>query len=155
MNAQLTYPNHSRSSLNSASYSLNPSTSGDLDLVVTQNLLQGFGRAVNGRNIRVQKNNVKVSALQFKQQVITTVSAALNLYWDLVSFDADVRARQREVDTAQQLLEDNKKLVQYRHRGAHRNHPRGIAVVRRPAGSGDRADQPAAAGNHSEELPQP
>ena len=110
--AQLTYMS-TRVSLNSASYSLNPSTSGDLDLVLTQNLLQGFGRAVNGRNIRVQKNNVKVSALQFKQQLVATVSAALNLYWDLVSFDADVRARQREVGTAQQLLDDNKKLVQF------------------------------------------
>ena len=112
LSAQLTYLS-TRSNVNSGSYSLNPSTSGDLDLVLTQSLLQGFGRAVNGRNIRVQKNNVKVSALQFKQQLIATVSAALNLYWDLVSFDADVRARQREVGTAQQLLDDNKKLVQF------------------------------------------
>jgi len=93
-------------------FSLNPYTSGDLDLQVTQNLLQGFGSAVNGRNIRVQKNNVKVSDLQFKQQVITTVAAALNLYWDLVSFHEDVRARQQEVTTAQQLLDDNKRQVQ-------------------------------------------
>ena len=57
---------------------------------MTQNLLQGFGSAVNDRNIRVQKNNLKVTDLQFKQQVITTVSAVLNLYWDLVSFDDDV-----------------------------------------------------------------
>ena len=53
---------------------------------------------MNGRNIRVQKNNLKVTDLQFKQQVITTVSAVLNLYWDLVSFNEDVRARQQEVD---------------------------------------------------------
>ena len=79
---------------------------------MTQNLLQGFGSAVNGRNIRVQKNNVKVTDLQFKQQVITTVSAALNLYWDLVAFDEDVRARQQEVRAAEQLLEDNKRQVQ-------------------------------------------
>jgi outer membrane protein TolC len=112
LSAQLTYMS-TRVDINSVSYTLNPFTSGDLDLILTQNLLQGFGRAVNGRNIRVQKNNVKVSALQFKLQLIATVSAALNLYWDLVSFDADVRARQREVGTAQQLLDDNKKLVQY------------------------------------------
>src|ERR1700733_3647641 len=98
--------------LNSQVFSLNPYTSGDLDLQLTQNLLQGFGRAVNGRNIRVQRNNVKVSSLQFKQQVITTVSAALNLYWDLVSFNEDVRARRQEVSTAQQLLDDNKRQVQ-------------------------------------------
>jgi outer membrane protein TolC len=112
LSAQLTYLS-TRVGINSVSYNLNPFTSGDLDLILTQNLLQGFGRAVNGRNIRVQRNNVKVSALQFKLQVIATVSSALNLYWDLVSFDADVRARQREVATAQQLLEDNKKLVQF------------------------------------------
>jgi len=78
LTGQLTYSSL-RQSLNSASYSLNPYTSGSLDLVLTQNLLQNFGRAVIGRNIRVQKNNVKVSALQFKQQVIITVSAASKL----------------------------------------------------------------------------
>jgi len=98
--------------VNSQFFSLDPYTSGSMDLQVTQNLLQGFGSAVNGRNIRVQKNNVKVTDLQFKQQVITTVSAALNLYWDLVAFDEDVRARQQEVRAAEQLLEDNKRQVQ-------------------------------------------
>ena len=60
----------------------------------------------------MQKNNLKVTDLQFKQQVITTVSAVLNLYWDLVSFNEDVRAREQEVRTAQQLLDDNKRQVQ-------------------------------------------
>jgi outer membrane protein TolC len=110
LSGQLTYSS-TYSKINSKSFSLNPSTSGNLDLQVTQNLLQGFGSAVNGRNIRVQKNNVKISDLQFKQQVITTVSAALNLYWDLVSFTEDVQARRSELETAQLLLEDNKKQV--------------------------------------------
>jgi outer membrane protein len=112
LNAQLTYASR-YTNVNSPDYTLNPFTSGFVDLLLTQNLLYGFGRAVAGRNIRVQKNNVKVSDLQFKQQVITTVSAALNLYWDLVSFDEDVHARQREVATAEQLLQDNKKLVEF------------------------------------------
>jgi outer membrane protein len=111
LSAQFTYASN-YFHLNSQLFSLNPYTSGDLDLQITQNLLQGFGSAVNGRNIRVQRNNVKVSDLQFKQQVITTVSAALNLYWDLVSFNEDLRARQQEVGAAQQLLDDNKRQVQ-------------------------------------------
>jgi outer membrane protein TolC len=110
MNTQLTYGSTSQS-VNSASFSLNPYTNGQLDLQITQNLLNGFGTAVNARNIRVQKNNLKVTDLQFKQQVITTVTAALNLYWDLVAFNQDVRARQEEVDTAQQLLDNNQKQV--------------------------------------------
>jgi outer membrane protein TolC len=101
-----------RTKVNSQYFTLNPYTAGDLDLQVTQNLLNGFGPAVNGRNIRVQKNNLKVSDLQFKLQVITTVSAALNLYWDLVSFAQDERAREKEVQAAQQLYDDNKKQVE-------------------------------------------
>jgi outer membrane protein TolC len=67
---------------------------------------------VNGRNIRVQKNNLKWTDLQFKSQLITTVSAVLNLYWDLASFVEEVHAREKEVQTAQQLYDDNKKQVE-------------------------------------------
>lgn len=97
--------------VNSQFYSLNPYTSGNLDLQLTQNLLQGFGSAVNGRNIRVQKNNLKVTDLQFKLQLVETVSSVLNLYWDLVSFQQDVQAREQAVKTAQQLFDDNKRMV--------------------------------------------
>jgi outer membrane protein len=110
LSATLTYAS-THNHLNSNSYNLNPFQNGDIDLVVTQNLLNGFGRAVNGRNIRVQKNNLKATDLQFKQQVITTVTAALNLYWDLVSFNQDLKARQEEVATADQLLKNNQDQV--------------------------------------------
>jgi outer membrane protein len=110
LSATLTYAS-TYNRLNSNSYGVNPYTSGDLDLLVTQNLLNGFGRAVNGRNIRVEKNNMKVTDLQFKQQVITTITAALNLYWDLVSFNQDLRAKQEEVATADQLLKNNQDQV--------------------------------------------
>jgi len=99
-------------SYNSRSFNPNPYTSGYIDLQFQQNLLYGFGRAVLGRNIKISKNNEKASTLQFKQQVITTISAVLNLYWDLVSFNQDLKARRDELTTAQQLFEDNKKQVQ-------------------------------------------
>jgi outer membrane protein len=111
LSAQLSYGSQ-RVKLNSQFFSLNPYTSGNADLQITQNLLQGFGSAVNGRNIRVQRNNLKVTDLQFQLQLITTVSSVLNLYWDLVSFHYDVRARQQAVDTAQQLLNDNRRQVE-------------------------------------------
>jgi outer membrane protein len=110
-NAQLTFYT-SRSRVNSPANLLNPATSAFVDLYITQNLLQGFGRSVNNRNIRVAKNNMKVTDLQLKLQVITTVSAILNLYWDLVSFNEDVRIKQQALATAQKLFEDNKKQVE-------------------------------------------
>lgn len=109
--AQLTYYSY-RSDVNSPAYLYNPYTQAYLDLYVAQNLLQGFGIAVNNRFIRVAKNNMKVSELQLKQQVITTISAVLNLYWDLVSFIENRRIQEETLATAQKLLEDNQKQVE-------------------------------------------
>ena len=108
--AQLTYGSN-RTKLNSPATLLNPYTSGYLDLYISQPLLQGFSRVVNSRNIRVAKNNMKVTDLQFKRQVIVTISAILNLYWDLVSFQEDLRIKERAVATAQKLSDDNKAQV--------------------------------------------
>lgn len=96
---------------NSQFFALNPYTNGSLTLNVTQNLLQGFGRAVNTRNIKVQNNNVKISELQFKRQLITTITSVLNLYWDLVAFAEDVNARRAGVSTARQLVDETKRRV--------------------------------------------
>ncbi len=108
--AAVTYSS-SRNLYNSPAYVLNPYTSGFLDVFLQQNLLQGFGSGVNNRNIRVARNNLKVTDLQVKRQVITTISAALNLYWDLVSFSEDVRIKQQALATAEKLHSDNEKQV--------------------------------------------
>jgi outer membrane protein len=104
--------NNTHSNVNVPSNLLNPSTTGALDLVITQSLLQGFGIAVNNRNIRVAKNNAKVNDLQFEQQLITTVASVLNLYWDLVSFNEDVKVKESALVTSRRLFEDNKKQVE-------------------------------------------
>jgi outer membrane protein TolC len=101
----------SRSDYNSPYFLLSPSTSGTADININQPLLQGFGRAVNNRNIRVAKNNMKVMDLTVKLQVITTISAVLNLYWDLVSFNEDLRIKKQGLALAQQLFEDNQAQV--------------------------------------------
>lgn len=108
--AQLTfYDNHSLQ--NTPVNTLNPYSTGFLDLQINQPLLQGFQMAVNNRDIRIAKNNQKVSDLQLKLQVITTVSAALNLYWDLVSFVDAVRIKERALATSQNLYDDDQKMV--------------------------------------------
>jgi outer membrane protein TolC len=101
----------SHSLLNSSTPLFNPSINGFLDLQINQNLLQGFSPSVNNRNIRVARNNLKVSNLQVKLQVVTTVSAVLNLYWDLVSFNEAVRIKEDALATAQKLFDGNQKQV--------------------------------------------
>ena len=97
---------------NSGRNDFNPSKSINASLNVTQRLLQGFGKAVNNRNIRVSKNNIKVSELVFQQQVITTVSSVISLYWDLVSANEDVQVKRQALALNQKLYDDNKKQVE-------------------------------------------
>lgn len=91
---------------------INPSKTANFQLQVSQRLLQGFGVAVNNRNIRIQKNNMKVTDLQFRAQLITTIAAITNLYWDLVSFNEDLKVKQQALSLAEKLFEDNKKQVE-------------------------------------------
>ncbi len=97
---------------NNRNADFNPSTSGTVGLQITQRLLQGFGLAVNSRQIQIAKNNREISDLTFKNQVITTISAVMNLYWDLVSFNEDVRVKQQSLTLAEKLYNDNQKQVE-------------------------------------------
>ena len=90
----------------------NPFRTGTFSLTVRQNLLQGFGSGLNNRNIVIAKNGREQSDLSFKQQVITTVTATINLYWDLVAFNDDVKSKQQSLAYNERLYNDNKKQVE-------------------------------------------
>jgi len=104
--------NNSMLETNAGRSDFNPSTTASFSLNITQPLLRGFGLAVNTRNIRIARNNRRVSDLAFRQQVISTVSAIVSAYWDLVSFNENVRVKQQALALAQKLYEDNKKQVE-------------------------------------------
>jgi outer membrane protein TolC len=97
--------------INDPLYLYNPATYSNINLTFTQPLLQGFGLAVNGRYIRIARNNRNVSQDVFKQQVITTVYAVIRLYWDLVSLTEDVRVRGEAVSSADRLLGDTRQSM--------------------------------------------
>lgn len=104
--------NNSVNDNNNLRNQFNPVTSGTADLTVSQHLLQGFGLAVNNRNIRIAKNNVQVADYVFKQQVQNTVANVIGLYWDLVAFNEDVAVKRQALALAQKLYNDNKKQVE-------------------------------------------
>jgi outer membrane protein len=103
--------NNNNSDTNNLKAQFNPSTSSSLALNVTQHLLQGFGPALNTRQIRIAKNNREVSDLTFKAQVITTVSAITDLYWDLVSYNENVRVQRDALAASERLLSDDQRQV--------------------------------------------
>lgn len=91
---------------------LNPSSATSLGVSVYQNLLQGFGIALNSRFITVAKANLKLDDLNFQGEVITVVANVLNLYYGLAADYEDLKAKQSALDVAQQFYENNKKQVQ-------------------------------------------
>ncbi len=104
--------NTSNSTNNSLRNNFNPSTTSNASLNFRQSLTQGFGRSINSRQIRIARNNREVSDLAFKQQVIQTVSQIQNLYWDLVSYNEDVRVKQQSLALSEKLYNDNKRQVE-------------------------------------------
>src|SRR6266852_2227596 len=103
---------NTRSSSNSAANLFNPSVTTTVFAGFQQQLLNGFGRAVNTRNIRIAKNNRKIADWAFTQQAITTVTNTITAYWELVFARGNVKVQQQAVTVAEKLYNDNKKQLQ-------------------------------------------
>ena len=91
----------------------NPTLTADLNVSITQRLTQGFGRAVNARNIRIARNNQEIEDLNFEEQVITTVTGVEQLYWDLVTYRQLAEARRQDVALAEKLVSDTRKQSEF------------------------------------------
>ena len=90
----------------------NPAISPSFSFTVTQQLLNGFGFAVNRRYLEVSNNGRQIAREVYRQQVVTTLVQAQNSYWDLVAFRETVRAAEQALQVAQQLYENNKKQAE-------------------------------------------
>src|SRR6266849_4926973 len=104
--------NNTRSSSSSAANLFNPSVTTSIFAGFQQQLLNGFGRAINTRNIRIANNNRKIADWAFTQQAITTVTSTITAYWELVFARENVRVQQQAVTVAEKLYNDNKKQLE-------------------------------------------
>jgi outer membrane protein TolC len=104
--------NNNRQSTTSPAQLFNPSIQSSLSFGFQQQLLNGFGFVPNTRFLKIARNNKRVADLSFTNQVITTVSNVQNLYWGLVAAREDVKVRQRSVELAEKLYNDNKRQVE-------------------------------------------
>jgi len=101
-----------RSSTNSPATIFNPAVQSTLAVTIQQPLLNGFGILANTRYIIEAKNTLKVADSQFAQQVIATISAVQNDYWELVFARENVKVEEAAVAVSNKLYEDNKKQLQ-------------------------------------------
>jgi outer membrane protein len=91
---------------------LNPFTTASLNLTFTQPLLRGFGIGLNKRFILIAKNEANIADDVFQQQLISTISDVIRLYWDLVSLKQDLAVKKESLDAAQRLYQDTNNQFQ-------------------------------------------
>jgi outer membrane protein TolC len=76
----------------------NPFWTSDLTLQITQPLLQNFGTEVNRARITINRNNQRISLLDFRDALEKNISDLEKAYWQLVQ-------AMREVHIAEELLD--------------------------------------------------
>src|ERR1700682_5419291 len=103
--------NNTRASTSSTQNFFNPSVTSNFIFIANQQLLNGFGRLANERNIRIAKLNKYMADQTFQQQVITSITAVGNAYWELAFARGNVDVALHQIELANKLYSDNKKQV--------------------------------------------
>ena len=87
------------------------SSTANVGVSLTQPLLKNFWIDGTRLNIRVAKNRLKYSEQGLRQQLITSVTAVANAYYELIFAQQNVKVQQQALELAQtQLNQDNQRV---------------------------------------------
>jgi outer membrane protein TolC len=87
-------------------------SSGSVSVSLTQPLLKNFWIDSTRLNIRVAKNRLKYSEQSLRQQLITSVTAVANAYYELIYAQQSVQVQQTALNLAQTQLDQDNQRVQ-------------------------------------------
>jgi outer membrane protein len=88
------------------------SSDGGIGVTLTQPLLKGFWIDQPRLNIRLAKNQLKNDEQGVRQQLITSVTAVINAYYELIFAQQNVQVQQQALDLAQTQLDQDNQRVQ-------------------------------------------
>jgi outer membrane protein TolC len=77
-----------------------------MSLAIRHNLLQGFGVKLNDRFIRIAQINLVASRETLRSQLLDLTASVLNLYWDVVSANDELKVRRSALEASQKFLQD-------------------------------------------------
>lgn len=103
--------NNRRSESNSRFANLNPSYRVDFDLTLSQPLLRDRGKDATNRFLRIARTNLDISLENFESQVVATLQAVEDAYWNLVEAQAQLGVADESLALAKQLHEQNRVRV--------------------------------------------
>ena len=102
---------NTRGSTTSTATFFNPFAQSNFVFTASQQLLNGFGLLANEHYIRIAKVNKSIADQTLVQQVITSITAVGNAYWELVFARGNVDVAKQEIALADKTYSDNKKQV--------------------------------------------
>ncbi len=86
----------------------NPRYVNELTVQIQQPLLRDFGNEINRARISINRNNQKISLLDFRRQLEESIAETEQRYWELVQAEREVRITerllQRSIDTADIII---------------------------------------------------
>jgi outer membrane protein len=103
--------NNTRGSSSSTATFFDPFVQSNFIFTASQQLLNGFGLLANEHYIRIAKVNKNIADQSLVQQVITSITAVGNAYWELVFARGSVDVAREEIALAEKTYSDNKKQV--------------------------------------------
>jgi len=88
------------------------SSTGGASMSLRQPLLRNFLFDTDRLNIAVAKNRLKVSELEFQDQVMTVVYNVENAYYSLIQARENVKVQEKALELAERLFKENRKRVE-------------------------------------------
>jgi len=101
-----------RASTTSGAQFFSPSVQTVATIGISQQLLSGSSRLLNRRSLRIANLAKQGSNFGFVRSAMDVVTQVENNYWELVFARGDVEVRQRSVELAQRLYDDNRRQVE-------------------------------------------
>lgn len=100
-----------KTSTNLGFATLNPSYSSALGLEITVPTLRGLGLDAAYSTILIAGNSRTISERQFEETLVTTIYNVEKTYWDLVFAVEDLKVKQKSLEVAQTLLQNNQERL--------------------------------------------
>jgi outer membrane protein TolC len=97
---------------NSPYEAINPTLYSTFQVILSQQLLAGFGISTNERYMHIARKNLQITDLAFRAQVIATITQVENIYWDLVNAYQDEQVKEHSLSFSQRTLQDDQKQLE-------------------------------------------
>ncbi|HEY2934619.1 MAG TPA: TolC family protein [Acidobacteriota bacterium] len=93
-------------------FNLIPAIGTNFEVILRQQLLQGFGAVPATYRLRIARNNVTVSEEEFRRKASDVILQVQDRYWELAFAGEDLQVKQKSLDLANTVLKQNRDRLQ-------------------------------------------